>query len=727
LSLFEELKRRNVIRVGIGYLITAWLLLQVVDLVLENINAPDWVMQVFMLALAIGFPLALFFAWAFEMTPEGLKKEKEVDRSQSITNVTGRKLDRAIILVMTLALAYFAWDKFGTGSGSIRVIEPEPTADLIEPDPNTSAADQRKSIAVLPFANRSSREEDAYFADGIHDDLLTSLAKVGSLKVISRTSVMRYRESGLSIPEIAAELGVATVMEGGIQRSGGQVRVNVQLIDAFTDEHLWAENYDRALTAENLFSIQSEISREIVSALRATLTDEESARLAEQPTDSLEAYGEFVLGRQEMAKRTNESLVKAQAHYEKAIELDPEYALAHVGLADSLSLQVNYGDLFVTDSYAPRQAAIDRALALDPNSGEAYTSLANLRDDQDQDEVAEDFFRKAIELSPNYVTAWHWYAVMLGGEDRDEEALQRIEKARELDPVAPILAMANAGILWNLDRREEAFEINRAQLEKTPEFPNLYGQRIGFHGEMGEMGEAMRWSKAYAGLDATASFAHVSVCNMLVQLGSADEAEQCYDQVEESYPEASFGSRIILHQLRGEYEQAVEVMEQIAERFPFEGPQVGLGFNYMTIGGYDKARAIVEKNWPEYLGTEPIEVNDTNDGRTQMAGMALYATGDTERGNYLLDQALAYYQSQPRHGPGPVFIHGFRGEKQEAIAALRKAMDEGWRFGWFRVTRYHMFDHMLSEPGWVELITELEADIAEERRWYEEHQDEPVI
>jgi TolB-like protein/Flp pilus assembly protein TadD len=726
MSLFEELKRRNVIRVGIGYLITAWLLLQVVDLVLENINAPDWVMQVFMLAVAVGFPLVLIFAWAFEMTPDGLKKETEVDRSQSIAQMTGRKLDRAIILVMALALAYFAYDKF--------IAAPAPMATSLEGGTQSAANDseaadtapKRQSIAVLPFANRSSREEDAYFAEGIHDDLLTSLAKVGSLKVISRTSVVRYRESSLSIPEIAAELGVTTVLEGGIQRSGSQVRINVQLIDAATDEHLWAENYDRALTAENLFSIQSEISREIVAALRGTLSDEESARLAEQPTDSLEAYGEYVLGRQELSKRTNESLPRAQAHFEKAVELDPEYVLAYVGLADSLSLQVNYGDLFMLDTFAPRQAAIDRALALNPNAGEAYTSLASLRQDQDQDEAAEGFFKKAIELSPNYVTAWHWYAVLLEELERDDEALRMIEKARELDPIAPILAMAKATILWNLDRREEAFEVNRKQLEKTPEFPNLYGQRIGWHGSQGELGEAMRWSKAYAGLDATASGAHVSLCFMLVQLGDEAEAERCYDRVEESYPEASFGSRISLHQLRGDLDKSLEVMQQIAQQFPFEGPQVGLGFNHLSNNQFDEARTIVEKNWPELAGTEPIMVDDQNDNRVQMAGMALLATGDEERGNYLLDQALVYYQSQPRQGAGPVFIHGFRGNKDKAIAALRKAMDEGWRFNWYRL-RYPVFDYLLNEPEWVNLVTEMEADIARQRRWFEEHQHEPLL
>ena len=284
MSFFEELKRRNVFRIGIAYLITGWVLLQVVDLVLENISSPDWVMQAFMLAVGVGFPITLLVAWAFEMTPDGLKKEKDVDRTSSITHVTGRKLDRAIIGILIIALGYFVFDKFGADSGLPQ--QQAGTGETLSPESEQSepSTPDRKSIAVLPFANRSSREEDAYFADGIHDDLLTSLAKVGSLKVISRTSVMRYRGSGLSIPEIAAELGVTTVLEGGIQRSGEQVRINVQLIDASSDEHLWAENYDRALSAENLFAIQSEISREIVTALKTTLTEEEIERLTAQPT-----------------------------------------------------------------------------------------------------------------------------------------------------------------------------------------------------------------------------------------------------------------------------------------------------------------------------------------------------------------------------------------------------------------------------------------------------------
>lgn len=723
MSFFEELKRRNVFRVGLAYLITGWLLLQVADLVLENIDAPSWIMQVFMLAVAVGFPITLVVAWAFELTPEGLKREKEVDRSASITHVTGRRLDRAIIGVLAVALGYFIWDK------AVYRSTVEPAAPVVTQEATEASATQapaRPSIAVLPFANRSSREEDAFFAEGIHDDLLTSLAKVGSLKVISRTSVMRYRDTELPIPDIAAELGVSAVLEGGIQRSGDHVRINVQLIDANSDEHLWAEIYDRELTAETLFTIQSDISREIVTVLRATLTDEESSRLAEQPTDSLEAYGEYVMGRQLMAERTNQSLARAQAHYEKAIELDPEYALAYVGLADALSLQVSYGDLYMLDSYAPRQDALDKALALNPGSGEAYTSLANLRHDQDKDEVAETLFLKAIELSPNYATAWHWYSILLDELDRTEEALEMIDRAIELDPNAPILGMAKGTILWELDRREEAIAFNLLQLEKSPDLPNLYAQRSRFLGSLGRLGESMLWMKAYANLDATASVSAVGVCNMWVQLGDAEEAERCYDAAEEAYPEASFGSRIELHQLRGDFEAALDLSRQIAERYPFDGPRAGLGYNYLSAGQAEAARDLAAEYWPELVGDEPVVIDDTNSWQVGLAGQALWLTGEQERGNYLIDELLAWQESQPPPRVGPIFLHAVRQDTERATAALRMAMDEGWRFGWFRL-RYRLFDPLLASPEWVDLVTEMEADIAQQRRWYEENQDQPVL
>ena len=273
-GLFEELKRRNVVRVGIAYLVAAWLVLQIIDVVLENLPVPPWVMQVILLLTALGFPFAIVFAWAFELTPEGLKRERDVDRSKSITPKTGRRLDRLIIVVLVVAVGVLLTDKLlfrevGEAQQAVQV-------KTTDPSPRSS----RRSIAVLPFANRSNSADDAFFVDGIHDDILTQLAKISALKIISRTSVMQYRDTEKPMRVIGDELDVATIMEGSVQRAGNRVRINVQLIDADTDEHLWAEVYDRELTAPNIFEIQTEMATAIADVLHASLTGDEPQKTA---------------------------------------------------------------------------------------------------------------------------------------------------------------------------------------------------------------------------------------------------------------------------------------------------------------------------------------------------------------------------------------------------------------------------------------------------------------
>ena len=275
MSFIEELKRRNVFRVGIAYVVGAWLLLQAADILFEAFAAPDWSLRLLVILLILGLPVALFFAWAFELTPEGIKRESQVDRSQSITHHTGRKLDRAIIAVLALALGYFVVDKFVLQSGA-----PPDTVDVVgQPDAASgdggevvTALPTDKSIAVLPFEHRSSVDEDRFFTSGIHDDLLTQLAQISSLRVISRTSVAQFENTDKPIREIAELLNVSTILEGGVQRAGNQVRINLQLIDAATDAHLWAKTYDRELTASNVFAIQSEIATAVTEAMRATLS-----------------------------------------------------------------------------------------------------------------------------------------------------------------------------------------------------------------------------------------------------------------------------------------------------------------------------------------------------------------------------------------------------------------------------------------------------------------------
>jgi TolB-like protein len=326
-----------------------------------------------------------------------------------------------------------------------------------------------KSIAVLPLANRSANEEDAFFVDGIHDDILTQISKIRALKVISRTSVMEYRNTTKNLKTIGQELGAATVLEGGVQRAGDRVRINVQLIDAATDKHLWADTYDRRLTAENIFAIQTEIATAIADALRAVLSPEEQDRLATVPTENLAAYEAYLLGKQRLARETAAAFAEAFDYFQQAIELDPDFALAHVGLADSYSWQVYIGSLAPEEGLPRAQAAADKALALDDQLGEAYNSLAAIKQERGDHTGAEAMYRRALELNPNYKSAYNDYGDLLRfGLGRREEALALHRKAAELDPLSAGIITNVGRDLASLGRFDEALARYQRAVEVNP-------------------------------------------------------------------------------------------------------------------------------------------------------------------------------------------------------------------------------------------------------------------
>jgi TolB-like protein/Tfp pilus assembly protein PilF len=475
LSLFNELKHRNVFRVTIGYVVSSWLLVQVADLVLENIGAPDWVMQTILLVLALGFPVVVFFSWAYEVTPEGIKRESEIDRSQSIKHVTGRRLDRAITVVLIIALAYFAYDKFvlsaareaDLAEGKTQVVTEQTAA---EPE---LLADPDKSIAVLPLDNLSPDPENAFFADGIHDDLLTQLAKIPSLKVVSRTSVLEYRDSPKNMREIGRELGVATLLEGGVRRAGNSVRINVQLIDAGSDETLWAETYDRELTAVNIFAIQREMATSIAGELQATLSLEEVTRLGALPTQSTRAYDLYVRGRYFWNQRTREGFDRALEYFNLAIEEDPTYALAHAGVASIYSLVGHelYSWSHPRDSYPKAQAAARRALELDDTLAEAHSVLGDASFRYDWDFVSADReHQRAIALNPSYSNGHQWYSHFLLPMGREEDSLAHSLRALELDPFNLIINLHLGWHYFYAGENELAIEQLQQTLELSPTF-----------------------------------------------------------------------------------------------------------------------------------------------------------------------------------------------------------------------------------------------------------------
>jgi TolB-like protein len=469
LSFFEELKRRNVIKVAVAYVVVAWLVMQISDVIINNIEAPGWVFRVIMLVLGIGFAFALFFAWAFEMTPEGIKREHEIDRSQSITHVTGRKLDRAIVAVMLVALAYLAYDKF--------VLDPERDAALIkdlkqtvteqapaDPQPTAETETDAASIAVLPFTDLSPEGDQEYFSDGIAEEILNVLVGVNGLHVTSRTSSFQFKGAALGIPKIARSLNVRHIVEGSVRKSGEAIRVTAQLIDAKNDRHLWSNTYDRPLTAENIFAIQDEIANSIVEALSNTLGvgNLEGVEVA-ATTHNLTAYELFLRARPLFLARFD--LDVADALLEQALEQDRGYAKAWEMRAALQNLMVSYGFSKVSTDQADRKGLefAERALEIEPRSAMALAVIARTKGSaaerlQTKQNLAEivALFDRALEIDPRNasVLLWRGRLYMLVGDL--EKALNDFATCLRYEPYYVPCTENHFSVLAEMGRDEES-------------------------------------------------------------------------------------------------------------------------------------------------------------------------------------------------------------------------------------------------------------------------------
>ncbi len=397
MGVFKELDRRNVFRAAAAYVVVSWLIIQIADVVLGNIGAPDWVIQTLFLILGIGFVFAIAFSWAYELTPDGIKREAEVDRDASITNLTAKRLDYVTIAAVVGVVGMFLWQQF-SGPG------PSQTGQGVVA---TSSVDGEMTIAVLPFVNMSSEAENEYFSDGISEELLNTLVRIDGLQVASRTSAFSFKGSDTDIPTIASRLNVAHVVEGSVRRAGTEVRITAQLIDVASDRHLWSESYTRELS--DVFAIQDEIAQAIADELQLTLLGDGAGRR----TDDIEAHDLYLLGRHEFHKRTGESLSRAIGLFEQAIALDPEYALAYSGLADTYSLIFQYGDFDPQAAFGRAEASARKAIELAPDLAEAHASLGLSLATQSMFPEAQQQYRRAIELNPDYSMAHMWLGAAL--------------------------------------------------------------------------------------------------------------------------------------------------------------------------------------------------------------------------------------------------------------------------------------------------------------------------
>ncbi|HXA09717.1 MAG TPA: tetratricopeptide repeat protein [Chthoniobacterales bacterium] len=470
MNFFSELKRRNVYKVAIAYAVVGWLLIQIATQVFPFFEIPNWVVRLVVLLIIVGFPIALIIAWAFELTPGGIMRTEAADRVPAAPRKTHTWLYLVVICGAFSAALFFL--------GRYTASNHENTSGRLA-----------KSIAVLPFENLSPDKDNAYLAEGIQDEILTRLAKIGQLKVISRTSTAKYQSGPDNLREIAQQLGVGNILEGSVQKARDQVRVNVQLIDATNDAHLWADSFDRRLT--DIFALESEIAKAVADSLQAKLTGSEAHALAVHPTEDPEAHRLYLLGRFFWNKRTGPDFRKAIGYFQQAIDKDPGYALAYAGLADAYVLLSGYSAATPKESLPEAKAAAQKALELDESLGEAHAALAEAIFAYDFDVAgASREFRRALELNPNYATAHQWYAESaLASQGRFDEAVAEMRRALELDPLSVVINADVGTILCTARRYDEAIEQLRKTVEMDPAFYYAHwnlGQALELKGQLKE-------------------------------------------------------------------------------------------------------------------------------------------------------------------------------------------------------------------------------------------------
>ncbi len=429
-NFFAELKRRNVYKVAVAYAVVGWLVIQISSTVLPTFHAPEWVVQTLVVLVALGFPIALVLAWAFELTPEGIKRAEDVAPDESITRKTGRKL-----VGITVALAVIAAGLFAVQWSRPKSILTPRQSDAATGSTSASPPIPEKSIAVLPFENLSEEKANAYFAEGIQDEILTRLAKIGALKVISRTSTSHYASSPQDLPEIARQLGVANILEGSVQKARDAVHVNVQLIRAATDDHLWAESYDRKL--DDIFAVEKEVAQSIAAALNAKLSGAEEQALAQKPTNNSAAYDAYLKGIANWRIQSSES--DSVQSLEEAVRLDPNFALAWAALARSHS-----NNYFYYDTTSARRSAAEKALAeavrLQPGLPETQLARAYFQYWVLQDyKGARDMSLQLLSIWPGNPDVLELLGYTSARLEQWQDALGYLDQAMRLNPQDPVL------------------------------------------------------------------------------------------------------------------------------------------------------------------------------------------------------------------------------------------------------------------------------------------------
>jgi TolB-like protein/Tfp pilus assembly protein PilF len=670
----EELKRRNVVRVALVYLGTAWLIVHVGTVLGENFETPHWVMKSLILLLILGFPIAIGFAWVFELTSQGLKRTKDVKGSRSISHLTGRKLDRLIIGILGLVVLALVVDRFVRPPATEHAAASAHSAPLEQP-----------SVAVLPFANMSTETDNEPFADGLSEEVLNVLAGIQGLKVAGRTSSFYYKGRNEPAEIVARTLKVNHLLEGSVRRSGARVRITAQLIDARSGYHLWSQTFDRQLT--DVFAIQEDIARSVANALRVQLLPADQEHLSRRGTQNAEAHALYLTARGRMRERGLENLRAARTLFETAIARDPSYAAAQAGLADSYYLLLqNHNEELDRAEQRGREAA-DRALALDPKSSEAYASRGNfeqLRYELHGDASARDRaladFRRAVELDPANAQALHWF----GGSVLESDptlALQSFERAIALDPLMRQAQLAAADVIAGQGRYAEARERLAEIIARYPDFGGAYmraGDNEALHGHFAAAEALLARSYELEKEPMTAA----TIGFFRLNLGDKAAAADWFSRVGGS-PFWDRTRAYVESSLTGRYPEMAAALERRLESETDRGVPMAARFD-LILGHPERAAARLLKRFPE-LGAPDGLISDLNcDGALSLAA-SWQRTRQEADARELLGRIVRWLDGPLSPRFPPVWIwraeaHALLGDPEQAIADLNSAYEAGFRY-----------------------------------------------
>ena len=724
MSFWTELRRRNVVRVGIAYAVGAWLLLQLTEVLSELLDLPPEIGPVVVAIVIIGLPIVLFAAWVYELTPEGIKREKEVQRTESITPSTGRKLDRAIIVLLAIAVAYFATDKFLFRGGE----DAPPVAEA-----DALASTEPPTIAVLPLADMSPGNDNEYFSDGLTEELLNILAKISELRVAGRSSSFAFKGQNQDLREIGQKLNVAHILEGSVRKddANNRVRITLQLIDAESGFHLWSETYDRDL--KDIFEIQEAVAHEVAAALRVTLLGEDEERLQQVASTDAGTYDLYLQARKQLSLGGFVNLGRAEDLFQQVLAADPAFSPAKIGLVETWGNMAATGAISTQEALNRGLPVLEAILAQDPKNTEAYR-LRGYYYHGAQDKARSDAnFERALALDPDNARAYQQWGASLYRFREIERGVALMDRAVELEPYDPEVLWSTCKTGGELGDFDKALWACRRIQELSPDGPKgYYGEAVAYI-HQGKLPEVLKGYAEASQRDPEDFEMLAAMAMFWIALGDIDQARAWLARAEAigaGQPVPVY-TRVLLYEALEQYDQAGDLAvnaraRQMEDRHGTESFfRRAVVAHAMREGRWDDGLALYRSDLP-WVFEEALAFPDTAvdwiDDLIVIAALMKNNDPLSTRPAELLDYAAAKVDDYPPEA-GVMTphlrwagIHAVRGEEGPAVDALQRFRD----FGLFPYWRQAVIENpavmsLHQNPDYQALLDDYRSFAEEER------------